>query len=77
MQKAIKLPPKGVDDKRRAVPGIEAADASGKVDKAVSVNIFDDRTFSLRNEDRRRMKRGAHNGRFTPLHQSLRARAGN
>ena len=77
MQEAIKLTANGLDDWRRAMPGIEAADASGKVDKPVTVNIFDDRTFSLVDENGRGMKRALHNGSITPLHQRLRARPGN
>src|SRR6266481_6069114 len=57
--------------------GVEASDAAGKIKQPVAVNIFDDRSFRLGDEDRRGMISGLHNGSIAPLHKRLRARSGN
>ena len=77
MQEAIKLATHRVNHRRSAMSGIEAADAAGKIDQAVAVNIFDDRSFSLGNKDGRSMISRPYNGRIPPLHESLRARSRN
>jgi hypothetical protein len=71
MQEAIKLAAHGVNHSRRAMSGIEAADAAGKINQAVAVNIFYDRSFRLGNKDRRGVISRLHDGSIAPLHKRL------
>ncbi len=77
VEKAIKLTANCVDDGGSAVPGIEAANASRKIDQTVAVYVFDDRAFRLRNKDRRGMECALHDRGIAPLHQRLRTWSGN
>src|SRR5437879_720689 len=77
MQEPIKLAANSLDNTGGAVSGIEAADATSKINEAVAVHIFDDGAFSFRNKDGRRVIRGLHNRSVTAFHQLLRARPGN
>ncbi len=76
VQEAVELTPDGLDHARGAVAGVEAADATGEIDEAVAVDVFDDGTFSLVDEDRRGMEGCADYGGVTAAHEFVRAGAG-
>src|SRR6266852_6682916 len=77
MQEAIKLATHRLDHSRRAMSGVKAANAPGKINQPVTVNIFDHGSFSPGNEDRRGVISRLHNSSITPLHKRLRPRSGN
>jgi hypothetical protein len=77
VQKTIQLAAHGINHRRRAMSGVEAADAARKVDQAIAVDIFDDPTFGLGNKNRGGVIGRLHNGSIAPLHQRLRARSRN
>jgi len=69
VQEAIELAAHGVDHRRGAMSGVEAADATSKINQAVAVNILDDRPFRLGNEDRRGVKSRMYHGGIAPNHE--------
>src|SRR5262249_40392713 len=54
-----------------------AADATGKIEEDVTVDVLDGRAFGTRGEDRRRVIDTARHGLLAALHQRLRLRTGN
>ena len=74
---AVELAAHGINHSRCSMSGVEAADAARKINQAVAVNIFHDRSFRLGDKDRRGMISPLHNGSIAPLHEGLRARSGN
>jgi hypothetical protein len=55
---------------------VEAADASGKIDEAVAVDVIDDRAFRSRGKERRGVIRAAGNGGFAAGHKDAGLGAG-
>jgi hypothetical protein len=53
---------------RRAMADIQAADASCKIEISVSVDVFDDRAFGARRENRRGIRWATWNCCFTAHH---------
>src|SRR5205085_281822 len=76
MQKAIELAANGFDDRRRAMPSVEATDAAGEVDHAIAVHILDRSALGLGHEHGGSMERAANHGSIAAPHQILRARSG-
>src|SRR5437016_2972361 len=57
--------------------GVEAADASGEIEIAIAVHVFEDRAFSARRENGRSVGRAARDGGFAADHEGARLGAGN
>src|SRR5205807_5005054 len=54
---------------RRTMASVEAADAAGKIEIAIAVEVFDDRAFSARSENGRGVGGAAGNGGFAAGHE--------
>ena len=65
------------DDARRAMADIEAADASGEIDIAIAVDVFDHRAVRARCENGRGVGGSARDGRFAARHKRTRPRPRN
>src|SRR5271165_134979 len=77
VQKAVELIFHGVDDFIPPVTHVDAANASGKVEIAVAIDVFEPGVFSLGYVDRRPVGKAAGHGFRAALRQRLRLRAGN
>ena len=65
------------DDTRRAVANVEAADAAGKIDVPVAVDVFDGGAIGACRENGRGVGGPARDGSFAARHQRARTRPGN
>ena len=77
MQKAVELVANGINHGRRTVSGIQAADASRKIDQPIAVDVFHDCAFGFCNKDGSGMIGALHDGSIPSLHERLRSWAGN
>src|SRR5437879_2005794 len=77
VQEAIELVFHRIDYFLTTMAHIEAADASGKVDIAIAVDIFEPGPFGLGHINRRAMRKPARHGLRAALRQGLRLRARN
>src|SRR5260370_23281613 len=72
MQVLLELFPDRGEHPRRAVADIQAADASGDIEIALTIDILDGGAVSSCSENRRGIRRAAWNSSFTPRHQGAR-----
>src|SRR5579885_1287051 len=77
VQKILELRLEFCDDVRIAVPGVEAADTSRKIDKAVAVHVFEPGILGVRDVDRRGVRKSSWNGAFAARGEGTRLGAGN
>src|SRR5215467_8253753 len=54
---------------RRAMPGVETPDATGKIEVAIAINVFEDGAFGARGENGRGVGGAARNGGFAAGHK--------
>jgi hypothetical protein len=76
MKEFVELAANGVNHSLLTMTGIRAADASGKVDVAVAVDVFQPGAFGFRDVDRRAVRKAAGHGLGAALGESLRLRTG-
>src|SRR5713226_7709194 len=72
MQVLLELFPDRGEHPRRAVADIEAADTSGEIEIAITIDILDGGAVSSRGEDRRGIRRATWNSSFAARHQGAR-----
>ena len=77
VQEAIELVFHRFDDRFLAMPDVEAADASGEVEVAVAVDVFEPGVFRLGDIDGRAVRKAAGHGFRAALGERLGLRAGN
>ncbi len=75
VQEAVELVFHGVDDRFLAMPDVEAADASGEVEVAVAVNVFEPGVFGFGDVDGRAVRKAAGHGFGAALGERLGFRA--
>ena len=76
MHERVELFSDGFDNARRAVAHIHHTDAAGKIEKPVSVYVFNGGAFGARCENLRGVRHSARDGSLPPLHPFLRFGAG-
>jgi hypothetical protein len=77
MQESIELVFDRCDDFVAAMTDVEASDATGKIEIAVAVDIFQPSIFRLGNVNRRTVRKAARDGSGAALGKGLRLWAGN
>ena len=76
MDECVELFANGRNHARRAMARIHDADASGEVEEAIAVHVFEHGAFGARGKNRRRVPNAARHGCLPTAHQFLRLRAG-
>ena len=69
MQVLLELLADGGEHAVRAVADVEAADAAGKIEISIAVDVLDGGAFGASGENRRGVRRAAGNGGFAARHQ--------
>ena len=77
VQKAIKLGENSGNDAGGAIADVQAADATGKIEKAIAIHVFEERALSPRDKYRRGVIDAPRNGGGATAHQLLGTRTGN
>jgi hypothetical protein len=68
MQEAVELGAQSSDDARSAMANVEAADAAGKIEKAIAIDVLEKGAFGARGENGRGVIDAARDGRGAAAH---------